>query len=162
MKKKLPVYEINIDYSFIIYEERIVSLLSFVNNDILSYLLQIKEKFYCEDNVLRVVPNMNEINQKIEVQLNNDCIPKKILFVYDKDDEYNEEYIYLKEVFSGVSIKVDKFLISVFQIDKLNANKELLKYNLEEINSIKKLMFDVKKEIDNQKIINFPIRRIKE
>ena len=162
MKKKLVMYEIDIDYACVINNRKIVSLLSFIDNDTLQFLLREKESvFYDENNRIRVIPNINKVNQKIELELENSRMPRSLLFTYDKDD-INEEYIYIKEVFSGVSIKVDKILVSFFKINRLKANYKLFKYDLEQINNVKKIMLNAEKETFNPKIIDFPIKRIKE
>ena len=163
MKKKLPVYEINVIYPCIINDTKIMSLLSFINDENLNFLLKEKESiFYDENNRLRIVPNINDINEEIKNKLESMSIPNNLLFVYDKEDDNNPEYIYIKEVFSGTSIKVDKTLVSYFEMNRTKANVKLLGYNLDQIESIHEMMYDVKSKLKRQKIIDFPIKRIKE
>ena len=163
MKKKLPIYEINIDYACIVNDLKLVSLLSFINNNDIDFLLERKESvFYDENNRLRVVPRISDINHEIESILDYLSIPSSLLFVYKDDDENNTEYIYITEIFTGVTVRVDKTLVSYFQISRAQANIKMLQYDLDQVQSINELMLDVQEGLNKRKIIDFPIKRIKE
>ena len=161
MKKKTPIYEISIYYQCIIYDNTLKSLLSFINNDYLKMLLNEKEDGINNNNI-RLYPDINKINDEIKNYLISENYPEKLIFVYDSDYEYNSEYMIVTEIFSGISLKVDKTLISIFEINKSQAHINMLKYNIEDINKIQMLMLKVQKQLENQKIIDFPIQRIKE
>jgi hypothetical protein len=91
-------------------------------------------------------------------------MPDNLLFTLVDNNDIDDEYLCIKEIFSGKTFIVDK-LVLICKINKIKANIELFNYSLEQINTIQKIIpaIDFNKEFINNdtkylksKIIKFP------
>ena len=167
MKK---IYKININYSlFVNNNMQLCSIISCIDETMIK-LLEEREKasYLGKYENLKDITKISLLNNQIKQYLENLNFPSYLIFVLEKEDKYNGDYVYIKEIFSGRSFKVDATLLSDTKINVILANIELFKYSLEEINSIKNIMSNIDFDIEEHsymddyickkrtKIIKFP------
>ena len=149
------IYEIDVHLECICKGDFLVPLLSFCNEEIKKL---VEEKYYAFfDDSIKVLPNINLINKKIEEYLKFQGVPKKILFTLDYEED---EYAYIIEVFTGIRLKADKVLLDMCKINKLRADLHLLRYSNKEIMNIYQILENAERETKNVtcKIIDFESR----
>ena len=158
MKKDVmpKIYEIDIHLECVCKGDLLVPLLSFCSEEIQDFVNQEYYAFF--DDAIKVFPNIDSINKKIEGYLKFYGIPSKLIFVLNREEG---EYSYINEIFTGTEIKVDKGLLEVCRINKTKANIHMLKYSNREIEKINEIMLNINEQTKrfNCKIIDFESRK---
>ena len=157
MKKRNnnKIYEVDVNYSLILYGEELVPLIFFMDEYIINLLEERKNIFHDENNRIRVIANLDEVNNKINEYIEKINLPRKLFFTLES--ESNDDYVYIKEIVSGIIIKVDKVLLNICTSYKEKAYKQIMNYDINEINTIKYLMYkiDYNNKQNQNNIIDF-------
>lgn len=157
MKKRnnSKIYEVDVNYSLILYGEELVPLVFFMDEYIINLLKERKNIFHDVSNRIRLVSNLDEINNKINDYIEKINLPRKLYFTLES--ESNEDYVYIKEIVSGIIIEVDKVLLNICTSYKEKAYKQIMNYDINEINTIKYLMYkiDYNNKQNQNNIIDF-------
>ncbi|MBE6161691.1 MAG: hypothetical protein E7158_05700 [Firmicutes bacterium] len=135
------IYEVDVNYSLILYGEELVPLVFFMDEYIINLLKERKNIFHDVSNRIRVIANLDEVNNKINEYIEKINLPRKLYF--SLESESNEDYVYIKEIVSGIIIEVDKVLLNICTSYKEKAYKQIMNYDINEINTIKYLMYKI-------------------